>query len=412
MGKIKGFLSDAKGNTAIIFALAAVPLLLAAGVSIDMARANRSQAMLQAAADAAALAAAASIESGKMNGNNISRAVATLVSDYVIANHATAAVDQIDGITAEFDKDNGELSVSVRGKMNTSLMKLAGIDKMDIVASSEVVVKQKALEVVLVLDNTGSMAGGKIAALKVAAANLTEAVFANVGPMSSVKVGVVPFSEYVSVGMGPTSGGWLDIDVVPTGSAWEGCVGSRPSPEDEIVDANNGSGKFNRVGGVNCVTPLLPLTDEKDTVLGKISAMGSEGDTYIPSGLLWGWHVLQAEEPISGALSDAQLTSINGTKAIVLMTDGANTISPAYPLHTGSNVAQANELTAQLCQNAKAANIKLFTVAFEVTDVAIKEILDTCATEPGMSFDAVNAEALNAAFSDIAEQLSSIHLSK
>jgi Flp pilus assembly protein TadG len=407
----KKFLRNSCGNTGIMFALAAVPMFLVAGASIDLARANRSQAMLQAAADAAALAAAANMEQGKA-GKNFNAAVSTLIHDYIIANNASEALDMMDGVDADFDNKTGKLSVKVRGKIKTSLMSLAGINQMDIIASSEVEVKEKALEVVLVLDNTGSMAGTKIAALKLAASELTESVFANVGPMSSVKIGVVPFSEYVNVNDADKSGGWLDNDVVPTGAAWEGCVGSRPSPENVSIQGGNGTSRYARVGGVACVTPLLPLTTEKTDVLSKINSMGSEGNTYIPGGLLWGWHVLNADKPIEGGLTASEMTKINATKALVLMTDGANTISPTYPMHAGTDVALTNQLTAQLCQNAKAANIQVFTVAFEVTDLIIKDILQACASDPTMAFDATNSEALGAAFGDIAQQLSSIHLSK
>ncbi len=412
MGKLGRYLRCTRGNTAVMFALAAVPMLLTAGVSIDMARANRSQAMLQVAADAAALAAAAKIDQGKFGGSSTNAIVASMVESYVMANNAGDAVDAINSIESSFDGKTGKLTVRIKGKINTSLMKLAGVDEMQIDAVAEVLVTQKALEVVLVLDNTGSMAGAKIDALKVAATNLTNSVFENAGPTSEVRMGVVPFSEYVNVGLGGNNGAWLDNTVMPAGAAWEGCVGSLASPQDESASGNSGGDQYTPMGGVNCVAPLLPLTTDKASVLGKISGMKAEGNTYIPAGLLWGWHVLNSDAPITGALTNADLAKINGTKAIVLMTDGANTISPSYPMHDGSDVGLANTLTASLCANAKAANIKVFAVTFELTDPTILDIMEDCANEPGMSFDASNGSALNSAFSDIAAQLAGIHLSQ
>ena len=51
------FSADRRGNIAIIFALAAIPLMTAAGVAIDYARAATARGRLAAIADAAALAA-------------------------------------------------------------------------------------------------------------------------------------------------------------------------------------------------------------------------------------------------------------------------------------------------------------------------------------------------------------------
>ena len=60
------------------------------------------------------------------------------------------------------------------------------------------------------------------------------------------------------------------------------------------------------------------------------------------------------------------------TKIMVLMTDGFNTHSPNYPDHEGTDVTTANQITAQTCANIKATGIVLYTIAFQVTDPAIK----------------------------------------
>jgi Flp pilus assembly protein TadG len=52
------FVRDRRGATAVIFGIAAVPFLLAAGVAVEYSALNRAQAELQALSDAAALAAA------------------------------------------------------------------------------------------------------------------------------------------------------------------------------------------------------------------------------------------------------------------------------------------------------------------------------------------------------------------
>ena len=58
--RISRFLKDTSGNLGMMFAIGAIPLLLAGGAAIDMIRANNTQTILRGAADAAALAGATS----------------------------------------------------------------------------------------------------------------------------------------------------------------------------------------------------------------------------------------------------------------------------------------------------------------------------------------------------------------
>jgi Flp pilus assembly protein TadG len=51
------FRRDRRGNVAVIFAIALLPLLAFVGVAIDYSMASRARAKLQAAADAASVAA-------------------------------------------------------------------------------------------------------------------------------------------------------------------------------------------------------------------------------------------------------------------------------------------------------------------------------------------------------------------
>jgi len=61
---IRRFATDARANTAVIFALAIVPILAAIGCATDYSIANRMKAKLQAAADAASLASVSKNSAG------------------------------------------------------------------------------------------------------------------------------------------------------------------------------------------------------------------------------------------------------------------------------------------------------------------------------------------------------------
>ena len=52
---IRRFVHDRRGNIAVIFAIACVPLITAVGCAVDYSRATQARAKLQAAADAASV---------------------------------------------------------------------------------------------------------------------------------------------------------------------------------------------------------------------------------------------------------------------------------------------------------------------------------------------------------------------
>ncbi|RPI38767.1 MAG: VWA domain-containing protein [Hyphomicrobiaceae bacterium] len=116
-------------------------------------------------------------------------------------------------------------------------------------ASSATVAKGNgSVEVALVLDNSGSMAGQPIADLRVAAQNLTSVLYAGYEGTDKVRVGIVPFAGSVNVGSAHQAASWLDsAGLSPThyenfaeqrtrfqlftqlGVQWGGCVEVRPS---------------------------------------------------------------------------------------------------------------------------------------------------------------------------------------
>jgi len=94
------------------------------------------------------------------------------------------------------------------------------------------------------------------------------------------------------------------------------------------------------------------------------------------------------------------------------MTDGANSRLPVYPEHDNSDVNAANDLTAKLCKNIENKGIEIFTIAFEVMDTTIEDLLQECATPGGAFYDATEGEKLKAAFDDIGGSLVQFRLAK
>jgi hypothetical protein len=94
--------------------------------------------------------------------------------------------------------------------MLTSLLKAVGIKTRGFGSSATVKKGRGTVEVALVLDNSGSMAGQPISDLIVAAKNLASVLYAGDEGTDKVKVGIVPFAGSVNVGAANQGAAWVD----------------------------------------------------------------------------------------------------------------------------------------------------------------------------------------------------------
>ena len=273
------------------------------------------------------------------------------------------------------------------------------------------------------LDNTGSMAQhGKIASLKKAAKSFVSDMLAlNTKSADLVKIGLVPFADYVNVGTDYEGASWIDVPNSSRGwgrgrgsrSKWDGCVGSRSYPLN--LEDGSYSTPVPGVLDTNCPRPITPLSEDEQLLTKQINSFSPQGYTYIPAGLVWGLRVLSAQEPFTQGLTQAQADEKRVKKAVILMTDGENTVSKdsrtAY--HDGYDVNQTNTWTSTMCDNIKKQNVLVYTMTFG-SDVppATKALIRSCASDPAYYFDAANGDNLNAAFANIAASLSKLYLSQ
>jgi len=158
-----------------------------------------------------------------------------------------------------------QVDVTVTARVPTTFMRIAGVDTIDVTVHSQVLRQQRDLEVVMVLDNTGSMADcsgwhctAKIDQLKTAANKLVTVLFGDDTTSEHVKVGLVPFSAAVNVGTGAIGKGWIDESgasflqtediALPSSvtllglfntmknTSWAGCVRARLKSNGDDVD--------------------------------------------------------------------------------------------------------------------------------------------------------------------------------
>ena len=443
LGKAKQFLQRFKraqrGTTAIIFGITIIPLLAFSGGVVDYGRAVKTKSQLTMALDGAILAAM------KEYSLDVSTDYKQVIREFIKKNLEEVG-KSYHGLELAIDtpdiSDSGEMKATVATSVKTHFLGFVGFNQFDINVGAAVMVGGKDLEVVLVLDNTGSMGGSKIISLRNSAADLVDILMPDSGGDDRVKVALVPFAEYVNIGMGKRNESGLEIpaDYTHSGSGdeykWYGCMGSRKHPlniKDEdyytkapgIMMKSSGSGDS---ASWRCPeAPIVELTDTKSLITTGIEDMNASGWTYIPGGLAWGWRVLSNEAPFTSGVPDSVEDT---TKVIVLMTDGENTRAPekwttdATANHSGEvwghsiqksegAAAIADPLTAELCENIKDKEIVIFTIAFEIPDGSpVETLMKNCAGNGGLFFDADDSEQLQNAFKQIGLSLLNMRLSQ
>jgi Flp pilus assembly protein TadG len=205
------FLRSSRGNVAMMFALAMVPLMIGAGVGLDYARAMLVRQQMGEALDAAALAV------GSSTGLDHDSAEA-LAQKFFNANYTvntTAFGSPTISIPSTGYNSSGSVVINATNTMPTVLVKLVGISTLPVSVSSTVVWGQSKLWVALVLDNSGSMAqgdssGSKMDALQNASGQLLTIMQNAASTAGDVKVSITPFDRTVNVGTSNVSASWID----------------------------------------------------------------------------------------------------------------------------------------------------------------------------------------------------------
>jgi Flp pilus assembly protein TadG len=193
---IDRFCRDRRGNIAIITAAALIPLLGFVGAAIDYGSATQARTSLQNALDAASLAVnKAGLDPSISDGQLQQIAQDTIAANYKLATNYTLT-------TFDVDRAAGRVQLAATSQVPTNLIGIMGFDTIDFNSVAESVIGSQSLEIVMVLDNSGSMSGSKISDLRTAAKNLTNTMFASQAGSNilSVKMGIVPFAGLVNVG--------------------------------------------------------------------------------------------------------------------------------------------------------------------------------------------------------------------
>ena len=215
IGLLARLAHDIAGNTLAIMAASLVPLLAMIGSGVDMSRAYLAQNRLQQACDAAALAGRRVMTSGTADATVTAEATKFFNFNYQQGKYQTAAFTPAISATG-----GNTVIVTASTTMPTTIMKIFGYRTLPVAATCNARQDYVNTDVVLVLDNTGSMrclpsdsascsvsyekTGSKMAGMRSAVMALYDALTPAQTQLTAaglrLRYGVVPFSGTVNVG--------------------------------------------------------------------------------------------------------------------------------------------------------------------------------------------------------------------
>ncbi len=451
--EIRRYITSTIGASAVMISLCIPAILGSMGMAIDAGQIYLAKKRLEHAIDAAALAAAGS--SSLTEAEIIER-----VYDFIRANYSDDELGEIKDIVVEIGENN--LSVSASVYVDTIFLNILGINTAEANTDTNVVREVRGLEVMLVLDVTGSMStNNNISALRTASTNFVDILYDRATEDDTIKMGMVPYSSAVNVGpygfgVTPDGDNYDDPFVVapdpdryidPSSSIefdqsdlyeWWGCIEARNYPDDttdgdddwewDMFRAyfndsdsrsirNNASYYNNRYGpNYSCNKAyVVPLTTDKDYLKDRITLLQADGNTHGNLGMVCRYRMLSPDFPFR---EGASFEDLIWQKVVVMMTDGNNTTSPYYSAYGGArrnsvSVSDLNERFEETCTEMKQKGIQIYTVTFTSNISSnTKGYYERCASDATKYFDAPDQQDLIDTFEKISKELSNLYITQ
>jgi Flp pilus assembly protein TadG len=190
-------------------------------------------------------------------------------------------------------------------------------------------------------------------------------------------------------------------------NTWTGCFMDRA----QNYDTNNSppipgtpATLFPAENNLYCPPILLnALSFDWPSLNAKIDQMTPNGSTNQTIGLAWGWQALTSTNPLNAPAQDPTIQNV-----IVLLSDGLNTQDRFAGDGSNQNATVDSRMTLA-CANAKAANVRIYTVLVMSGN---SSVLQACATDPQKYFSLNTAGEIVSAFNSIGTDLANLHLSR
>lgn len=357
------FVNDRAGNIAMSFAIVSIPLLGAIGASFDYIRALNTHREIQSNLDAALVAAV------KDMGTKDEKEIKAQLANWLAAEAQISGSYALDTKGIVIDKTNQGITAKVTANVNTTFLRVLGKNEVPVAVKTTVVsgeepgaASRTAFSMYFVFDRSGSME------------ELTNEKYETKckdkkgKPYTCIKT--YTKMESLKLATALLLNQFVEAD-----------------PKTELV--RTGAVSYNNV--MQSPTPLAWGVNGVSNYVNNLTASGTtnSGEAFATA---YNSLLLPGEKG-ENAEHEKKNGNASPTKYIVFMTDGAN------------NVSGADAKTRLYCDNARKANIKVYTIAF-MAPKAGETLLRYCATAPGDYYEPQNTASLVMAFENIAKDAS------
>lgn len=436
--KLRYFAKDSRGNVAIIFGIALVPMLGLVGAAIDYSRASMVQAQMQNSIDATALALS------KQAASDTNTQLQTNALSIFQVNFNQPSAQNL-SVSATYTTSGGSsVAVTASASLPTDFLGIVGISSIPLTATSSAKWGMSRLRVALVLDNTGSMAdNNKLTALISATNNLLTQLQNAAVNNGDVYVSIIPFVKDVNLNPANYGASWIDWTDwnVANGSCskggsgtstqsgclskngkwtpnnhntWNGCVvdrGDETQPDTANYDTNVVAPTttitatlFSAEQYSSCPQASMGLSYNWSAMTTLVNNMVAAGNTNQAIGLQVGWMSLAGGGPFTAPAMDPNYTY---QQVIIILTDGLNTQDRWYT--SQSSIDTRQQMT---CNNIKAAGITLYTIQVDTSGDPTSTLLQNCASSSDKFFLLTSSTEIVTTFNTIGTNLSNLYLAK
>lgn len=339
--RTKRYLDDEGGAISAFVLVMFLTMIVGGGMGIDFMYHESERAELQDALDRGVLASA-SFDISDYEGTTEDDRNAFLkarVESYLRSNGLMARRSPNINVVVDVSELSRRISVTGTYEIDTFFLKLAGIDSLTVSGASTAQISRGRVEISLILDNSGSMAGAKMDSLIVAANNFVDLMLTE-NTIADTTISLIPFTAGVNLGADFASyynlNEWQDYSY---------CF----EFEDEqfntteilpITLYQQEQHYFRGNRGTHECPPatVMPFSNDPVALKAAISDMEAGGYTSTWAGMKWGAALLDpGTQPVVTSLiannqADPGLAGRPvawndefSAKFIILMTDGANT---------------------------------------------------------------------------------------
>lgn len=447
------FADDEDGSVTIFACFMIAIMVLVGGIGVDMMRHEMERTQLQATADRAVLAAADLDQ--------------TLDPEAVVRDYfeKSGMGDYVSSVNVDEGLNYRTVSVDATNTVSTQFMDLLGVPTLDVPAFAEAEEKVNKVEISLVLDISGSMGrNSRIQNLRPAAKEFVNTVLKDESE-DLISVSIVPYSAHVNAGPEIMSRMNMNIDhnyshcvefddnqFSTTGLDWNNTY-------DQMQHFARWNPGYNDLDETVCprfsYERITALSQDRTALNAQIDNLQPRANTSIFLGMKWASILLDPSfNQIAADMADDNLiddvfsnrpaaySDPETFKTVILMTDGQNVATDRiqnWYYNSNSEIVHWNRYNAgwyvdnyvgwryrnnffyqkysaskgdtllyAVCDAAKAQNIVIWSIGFEVSDHGAN-VMKNCASSPSHFFRVEGIE-ISEAFKAIARQINQLRL--